>query len=191
MPYTRSRRAKWLKYYVEERLPLIVKHKPKVYAAFQKHSNLGDDARTYLRGHVGPEIRFVNMPGRYGYTPPGATHIELDKTFVSEMESALGHANLPQRNGRNVYHAPTYLETDLLLLLEATLLHEMVHFFRLLTSEQARANVSFANNTRAEEDIADQFETEAYGFMPDVSKFGLWKYLPKTAAYMKVKPGGP
>lgn len=69
-------------------------------------------------------------------------------------------------------------ESDLLLILEATVLHELVHFFRRKFNEQARLNMANARGRDYEEAVARKFEKDTYG-----------KYLtvcmPKTGALAK------
>jgi hypothetical protein len=181
MPSFRYKGFPWISYFFAERLPILESVRPKVFAAFRNHSNLSmEDALLALKRDVEPKVQLVDMPGLYGYTPPGRNIIQLGKTFVLELEAALANYQLPRAD----YHAPTDLEIRALLLLEATVLHEMVHYFRLKTLDQARINISSSRGRSFEEAVGDRFEMDAYGYQPDVRNTLMERYLPKTAAYM-------
>ncbi|RLJ59052.1 zincin-like metallopeptidase toxin 3 of polymorphic toxin system [Litoreibacter meonggei] len=182
MPSFHSKGYPWIKYFLEHRLPAIARTKPRVFKAFQKHSNLTEkDAATVLKPRMLPRVVLRDMPGKYGNTPLGMAQIQIEKTFAKELEEALSHTRMPSGD----YHAPTDLEVNGLLLLEATILHEMVHYFRLKTLESARINAtSGAKGYGIEERQARRFEKDAYGYLPGVRNTMMSRHLPKTSVYM-------
>jgi hypothetical protein len=179
MPTFTARGYPWTRQFFEKDLSHIPKLKPKVFKAFEKHSGLSDrNLRLAFEHGFNPMVRVVNLPGRYGNTPD-TSYIELDKTFLTELEAALPRGNVP-RNPRR--YSPTILEEKLLQLLEATVLHEMVHWARLMFNESARLNVSMGGRRgRAYEGhIADTFEKDAYGMEYTALNLSLRAYLPRT-----------
>ena len=69
------------------------------------------------------------------------------------------------------------------MLLEITVLHEMIHFFRRKFDETARINSMSKRGRAIEEAWAQKFEKEAYGGIYRIRNLLISKYFPKTAAY--------
>ena len=182
MPAFTESRYRWTSQFFAEDLRLIPKWKPKVYAKFQEYTGLsGEDLQRAFLPHRIPWVKVVDLPGLYGFTPPTGDEIQLAKTFVEELEAALPANKVP----RGSVYAPSELEEKILSLLEATVLHEMVHFCRRKFIEAARLNAMSSRGRGLEEAVAQQFEKEAYGKLYTVQSLLITKYMPKTAAASK------
>ncbi|TDT74831.1 zincin-like metallopeptidase toxin 3 of polymorphic toxin system [Litoreibacter halocynthiae] len=169
--YTYPKRI-WTTFFFKHWFPSIRTRKPKVAEAFQYEAGVSD-AQLRSAFRFGDTPRFVEkkLVKRYAESNPGSRDISLSKDFVDELEAALSFSK-PSWNGK--YHAPTYLQGDIFLVLEATVLHEMVHFF------QASSALTSVQYTR-EESKARRFENKAYGKQHMVSDGYLRKYFPKTS----------
>jgi hypothetical protein len=181
MPTFTQKGYPWTRQFFDMDLPWVPKLKPKVFSKFEEYSGLsGRDLRAAFLPSYIPRVRLVHIPGHYGFTPPTGDEIQLDKTFVDELEATLPSNKVP----RNPHHyAPSELEGRLLLLLEATVLHEMVHYCRRKFDSSARINAMSKKGRSIEEAWAQQFEIEAYGKKHTVQNLLIGKYMPKTAAY--------
>lgn len=135
-------------------------------------------ARLAFKMHRAPLVKVALTGDLYGYTPPIGNTIEISETLVREVEQVLDYAP-PRPNQR---HAPTYLESDTMMMLECTILHETLHFLRRREHSSARLAAHDPHVRRYEEQVADRFERDAYGLMPNVHSLGLKKYFPRTAA---------
>lgn len=162
----------WMTYFFKNRLPSVPAIRPKVAAAFQYEAGVSDAQLTNAFG-FGSAPRFVEkkLAGLYAKTNPGSRDISLNVDFVEEIEAALSFAK-PSWNGK--YHGPSLIESDIFLVLEATILHEMVHFYQ---ASSASSSVEYRN----EENKAKRFEMKAYGKILSVSDSYLLKYFPKTS----------
>jgi hypothetical protein len=137
--------------------------------------------------NVFPGVSVTDMQ-KYGYTPPTGNQILLGKAFVVELETALatlGKGRLMSRMQVRHSYAPTILEGNLLLLLEATVLHEMVHFWRRIFDDSARLNIASSRGRAIEEAVAQKFEKDAYGCFLTPNKLLLTKYMPITSTWNK------
>ena len=169
--------------FFEEDLSKLSKRKDKsnkkVFDAFVKYSGISEEfASQVLRSNYLPRVKVLPLPGRYGYTPD-SSQIQLDKTFVKELEASLPNHDISRFSQS---YAPTYLETYLLTLLEATVLHEMIHWCRLTFNEASRVNVSSRGKRglAIEERVAQNFEIAAFGYEPTATNLSLEHYLPRT-----------
>jgi hypothetical protein len=182
MPTFRQSGYRWTNQFFDKDLRLIPDLKPKVLAKFEEYSGLKGEnlRRAFLPGYI-PAVRVVHLPGLYGFTPPISDEIQLAKTFIEELEAALPSNKVP----RGHIYAPSELETNLLWILEATVLHEMVHFFRRKFNDTAQLNSRSASGRAYEEAWARRFEKEAYGKLYTVQSLFIDKYMPKTAAASK------
>ncbi|MDH3431396.1 MAG: hypothetical protein OEQ14_15450 [Gammaproteobacteria bacterium] len=181
MPSFTKKGYPWTRQFFESDLRYVPKLKPKVFDAFEKYSGLrGQNLQAAFRSDYIPIVDIKHLPGHYGYTPPTGDEIWLDKTFITELELALPSQNVPRNKRR---YSPSELEIRLLMLLEATVLHEMVHFFRRKFDESARINAMSKNGRGTEEAWAREFEQKAYGKRYSVQNLLISKYMPKTAAY--------
>jgi hypothetical protein len=162
----------WTTFFFKHWLPLVPSRKSSVARAFQYEAGVSN-AQLGNAFSFGTAPRFVEKKlfGRYAETVPGSREISLNRDFVEEIEAALSFAK-PSWNGK--HHTPNYLEGVIFLVLEATVLHEMVHFFQAST---AASSVQYIR----EENKAKRFEMRAYGKLPMVTDGYLRKYFPKTA----------
>ena len=161
-----------------EDLRWIPRSKRKVHAAFETYSGLiGNELAAQFDRSAEPIVK-VDVIGRLiGYTPPNSDTIYLAATFIRELE-----ANLPPRAVRSGdAYAPSELEEKILTILEATVLHEMVHYWRMKRNGEARINAMSNRGRGFEERIARQFEKAAYGMIPSVASLGIERYMPMTA----------
>ena len=171
----------WTNQFFNSDLPSLLWWKPKVVEQFSKYSGLmGKELRASLQPGYIPSIQLKYI-GMYGYTPPTGDTIFLGKTFVDELEDALEWRG-PRNPDR---YTPTIRESDLLLILEATVLHELVHYFRRKFNEQARLNMASSRGRDYEEAVARKFEKETYGKYMTVQNMNLAHCMPKTAALGK------
>jgi hypothetical protein len=183
LPTFPHQKYRWTYQFFDKDLPLIPSVKPKVFAKFEEYSGLSGDALkgAFHRGSI-PLVQVVNLPGLLGWTPPTGKEINLDKTFIEELETVLPSNKVP----RGRVYGPSELETDILWILELTVLHEMVHFFRSRLNEDAKQNIMSKTGRGHEEAVAKQFEKEAYAdrFGVPISQL-LAKWMPRTflAAY--------
>jgi hypothetical protein len=170
----------WAKFYFDERFPMIMNYPLiKVRDAFSKYSTLIDEnlAGAFKPG-LEPSVKISDQyKNLYGFTPPIGDEIYISLTFVRELEKVLADYGPPKRRSR---HSPTELEEKALKVLEATVLHEMVHYFRRRFVDQARVNLMSARGRGNEEAVARQFEREAYGVYCTVENLGIGKYFPNT-----------
>ena len=168
----------WTRQFFETDLRAIPRRKPDVLAVFESYSGLaGEDLHRAFQSGYTPTVRIVNLPGRLGWTPEEGNEIQLDKTFIEELETVLPGNKVP----RGRVYAPSELETNLLWILEATVLHELVHFARLKNNEQARLNMKSNKGRAHEEAWADEFEKEAYASRRGMPQSAvLVKWMPKT-----------
>lgn len=173
---------RWTNQFFRTYLPRVPSTKPKVFGKFTEYSGLREPnlRQAFQWGYI-PAVRVLSLPGRYGYTPPTADEIHLGKTFIGELEAAFPAHKVPDGQ----IYAPSELETKLLWLLEATVLHELVHFFRRKFDETARMNWSSARGRAHEEAWAQEFEKAAYGRLFTVESLLLTRYMPRTAGASK------
>ena len=149
----------WTRHFINYELWRLPRRKPKVYRVFSKYCGLKDKyvKIAFQTGYV-PDIE-VKPIGTYGYAPPTGDRIQLGKTFIDELEAAMKW----KKPGIREINAPTERESNLMLLLETTILHEMVHYFRRTNTESGAMNASSVQGVSREEGIAQMFEREAYG----------------------------
>ena len=160
-----------------EDLPWIPRAKRKVHAAFEKYSGLsGEDLAAQFRPRGWPAVKVDPIGRLIGYTPPTGDTILLAATFIGELE-----ANLPPRVVRSGTYAPSELEEKILTILEVTVLHEMVHYWRMKRDGEARVRAMSNRGRGYEEAVARQFEKEAYGMFPSVATLAIERYMPLTA----------
>jgi hypothetical protein len=181
MPIFGQSNYKWTSEFFREDLRRLPSEKREVVAKFARFSGLsGENLRRAFLPDLDPLVKVENLPGLYGYTrPSGSYEIQLATVFIEEFEAALP-ANGPPRS--QVYYAPTELEEKALLLLEVTVLHELIHHFRLKNDGAARVR-SMSNRGRGEEERwARQFEKEAYGMVYTVQNLSVAASFPRTAA---------
>jgi len=190
------KKYKWTQRYFEDELPSIPRNNQKVFGKFGQYSGLSEDAAFVKKTGMGLKDAFRQnyIPGvrvrdiqRYGFTPPTGDEIQLGKTFIVELEAALAilGKRLESRWKVQGSYAPTILESNLFLLLEVTVLHEMVHFFRRRFNESARLNSMSARGRSYEENVARNFEKDTYGHYCTAQSLMLTKYMPKTSALGK------
>ena len=103
-------------------------------------------------------------------TPPIGQEIQLGKTFMDELDPLLRIDNL---------HVE--LQARATFLLEATVLHELVHYGR----RRFRVGVARGRQRGREELIARQFERDAYGRFVTVGSLELAQFMPKTGREKK------
>ena len=169
----------WTRQFFDRNFPRIPSLKPRVLQAFGQYSGLRPaEMKIPFRSGYFPTIKVREKPGAYGFAPPTANEIWLGRTFIRELELALG-PNRVSKNPRR--YAPSELEDKLFLILEATVLHEMVHYFRRKTLDSARLAYSSNVGRGREEWMAQRFEKAAYKFRPSVHTLAIAKYLPQTA----------
>jgi hypothetical protein len=183
MPTFSESRYRWTSQFFREDLRLIPFVKPKVRDKFQQYSGLsGENLKTAFVSdyhNYEPLVKVKHLPGLYGYTPPIGEEIQLATIFIEELEAALPKNRVP----RGQVYAPSELEEKALLLLEATVLHELVHYFRRrFDFGGARLNAMSARGRSVEEALAQQFEKEAYGMLHTVQNLSIARYFPRTAA---------
>lgn len=155
--------------FFQTELHTLPSRKPKVFAVFQRYSDFRpDEARQVLRVGITPKVRVARLPGRYGFTPPRSEEIWLGRTFIGEFEALLDEDTVT-----GVYDRYTVREKAHRLL-EATVLHELVHWCR-------RKVHGYNPNQVQEEAIAQRFEREAYGMLVDARSVGLAQHMPRMA----------
>jgi len=142
-------------------LPTLPTSRPHVFRTFKQYTGLSDsDARLALRYVLPPIIRVTKLPrGTYGNFPSSGDLIQLHWGFVANVDSA-------HREG---FVGP-------LALLEAKILHEMVHWgwYRVnLSSREPRSKHGFA-------DFAWDFEKAAWGKPQTVASTGLSRVIPDS-----------
>jgi hypothetical protein len=150
-------------------LPLL---KPKVFEAFQGYTQLTQpESKKILTPKFYPEIKVTQTPsGTYGWTPATGNRIWLNNQFIAQFESLLSGRTEITSGPWTAYEDQRFknkvLIPKLFLLLEATVLHELVHFGRKL--------VFGYNPDRAmEERIAQNFERKAYGQVHTLTSLGI------------------
>jgi hypothetical protein len=179
MPQFGQSRYRWTSQFFREDLRLIPSLKPKVHEKFSQYTSLtGENLRLAFLSYTEPLVKLENIPGELGHTPPVGDEIWLDKTFIGELEDALPKNRVP----RDQAYAPSELEEKALLLLEVTVVHEMVHYFRRKFISGVQAKYSFARGRDEEETVAQQFEKDAYGMYYMVENLSIARYFPRTAA---------
>ena len=167
----------WTTQFFAKDLPAIPRSKPRVFAEFESYFQLDDrDLRVALKPGYVPFVLLQDIPGHYGWTPATGDEIWLSRTFIQELEAALPPQKVPRNPDR---YAPSELEEKLLLILEATTLHELVHYYR--KKSDAAVNLRSTKGRGFEEALAREFERKAYGSLPTVQSLGIEKYMPKTA----------
>lgn len=179
MPTFRQPGYPWTSQFFGNDLPQIPSLKPRVLGAFAQYSGLsGENLRSAFVPGLVPEVRVAYLSGLYGYTPPIGDEIHISKIFVEELEAALPQNRVP----RSEVYAPTELEERALLILEATALHEMVHYCRRkFNVGNARVNAMNDRGRGYEEATARQFEMAAYGTLSTVQSLSVARYFPRTA----------
>jgi hypothetical protein len=183
MPTFTQSEYKWTSQFFREDLRLIPSLKPKIRVAFARYTGLsGENLRTAFISDLNnyePLVKVEHLTGPYGYTPPVGQEIQLAKIFIEELEAALPENRVP----RGQVYAPSELEEKALLILEATVLHELVHYFRRrFNFAGARLNYMSDRGRGVEEALAHQFEEEAYGMLCTVQNLSVARYFPRTAA---------
>ena len=174
----------WTTQYFDMHFPTIPSAKPAVFRAFGEVTGLEDRKLRpiFERARFPPEVVIRARSGYYAYCPPSGDTIELGQTFADEMEKALGLNKYPASpETTHGPYAPTELMEKLYLILEANVLHEMVHYFRRTTHDHAAIRYRSATGRGAEELIAQEFEKLAYKIRPSARTLRLEKYLPETA----------
>ena len=173
-------------------LPRIPSHKPRIFQLFRDYSRVDDKtAKSYLvyfspvknpldpkDGGVffGPKVEVEDLsPGVVGYTPPDRDHIELDKTFLDEIDPLL-----------RIDHKNNELQARAELYLESTVLHELVHYISRKDGGVAAARTD--TESIKQERKAREFERDAYGAYVDpllstvtVRSLNLTQFMPGTA----------
>ncbi|NND71472.1 MAG: hypothetical protein HKN43_07825 [Rhodothermales bacterium] len=176
----------WTHYFLEKELPSLSSYNRDAHDLLCAFTGLNAKRNraakaVALKFGIEPVID-VQPIGIYGYTPPTGQIIQLGKTFLSEFESAM--ATL--KNGAEPHipktYTPTILESNLFMLLEATILHELVHYFRRKFLDDAKLNLRSNSGRGREEAVAQQFEKKVYGMVCDVQNLSLSKHLPNTLA---------
>ena len=169
----------WTAHYFRLNFPYVLSGKKKVVQAFMDYTSMTEgEVKIVFQENRIPNVFVREKPGHYAFAPPSGDQIWLAKTFVTELEDALGPHKVPNYPKR---YSPSDLEYKLFLILEASVLHEMVHFWRRLLLDQAKENMRGGRGPAIEEGIAQQFERKAYGFRPTMHSLAISKYLPKTA----------
>ena len=162
--FKHGKRYERTNYFFRDILRTIPRLKPGVYQAFCRRCGIDkQDVWIAFSSRYVPNFE-VRETGTYGFTPPIGNQVHLGKTFIDELEAALPWNGKPNRDS----HAPSERESNLMLLLEVTVLHEMVHFFRRTFTEQGKMN-----GPGIEETIAQRFEMEAYGRFNTAKSLGL------------------
>jgi len=179
MPTFSNTSYRWTYQFFNKDLRLIPSQKPKVREAFEECSGLSREESefAFLPGYV-PSVKVVHLNATYGWTPSIGDEIHLAKIFIEELEGALPSNKVP----RGQVYAPSELEEKLLLLLEVTALHEMVHYYRRKLDENVRIRYRSNTGVSKEEAWAKQFEKKAYGKFHTVESLSVKKYMPRTAA---------
>lgn len=159
-PYTRK--------YFRSELASVPRYRPKIFRLFREYAMLREkDAEQILEDGIEPKVTVKDLaPGFYGYTPPGTQEVWLHRTFVDELDPLL-----------RVDNRTVEVQARATLLLEATILHELVHYGRKLS-------IGYSAGLRArskEERVARQFEQDAYGQFVTASNLKLAQFMPKTA----------
>jgi hypothetical protein len=142
-------------------LPVLPRLQPHVFRLFKSYTGLSDsDARQALMYSGPPIIRLTDLPeGTYANFPGSGDLIQLHWVFVANVDAA-------HRTG---FAGP-------LALLEAKILHEMVHWgwYQVnLSSREPRSKYGYA-------DFAWDFEMEAWGARQTMETTGLWRVLPDS-----------
>jgi hypothetical protein len=158
-PYTRN--------YFRHDLASVPRYRPKIFRLFREYAMLREkDAKQILEDGIEPRVVVKNLaPGYYGYTPPGSQEIWLHRTFLDELDPLL-----------RVDNRYVEVQARAALLLEATILHELVHYGRKLS-------IGYSAGRRArdrEERIARRFERDAYGRFVTASDLKMAQFMPKT-----------
>ena len=155
--------------FVKYHLPKLNKTKPKVFEAFRGLIDWPEEkALKVLTYQKRPKIIIKPLINRYGYTPGDYNHIELNSKLVLDCEKFLGKSS----SGEGFILLPNYhiIKDQILLLLEATILHELVHWCRAKP-------VHSTPQYKIEERAAQNFERKAYGKKYTVHNLGICQYI--------------
>jgi len=178
MPIFGRTDLRWTYQFFHDDLGLIPNQKSKVHAAFEKYSLIhGETLKLRFVPRYLPYVKLANLDGQLGYTPPTGDEIQLNATFIDELETELPAAKVPR--GRS--YAPSEFEEKVLLILETTVLHELVHWSRRKYGETVMLNYRSTRGLGFEEAVARQFEKEAYGMTNNVHTLGIARLMPRTA----------
>ncbi len=152
--------------FVKSHFTQLHKTKPEVFEVFRNTIDWSErQAMEILKYENRPNIKLKQLNRRYGYTPSNRIEIQLHIGVVRDCEKFLGR-KFPATTIRNIdvteRHTPVLndykVRDNILLLLEATILHELIHWCRL-----ARVTVYTNNQYTREEVVARRFENAAYG----------------------------
>ena len=152
-------------------LPLLRVTKPKVFQRFVEYTGMPErEAELLLLPGYEPSVviksprKAIEIAGRLGYTPSTGGEIWLHVKLADGVESLLGGGNY-SAGVWNYYETKSAVERGIRVLLEATVLHELVHY--------ARQKTHAALSRSKEEAIAQRFEIAAYGEIHTVHSLGL------------------
>jgi hypothetical protein len=154
-------------------LPILQVTRPDAFTAFCDHSGLSDKEATkiFTNGYA-PIIKIKGTPNRgYGWTPePPTDEVWLHRPFIEQVESLMSGRSEITSGPYNYYADQSFTKRVLLprlrLLVEVTVLHELVHFARQLVN-------GYNPDRPAEERVARMFEKKAFGQVHTVTSLGL------------------
>lgn len=152
-------------------LPQLPHTKPKVFEHFRNYTQLSpQDARNILIAGFHPVIKVKHTGAQYGWTPPTADEIWLHDGFIDQIESLMSGRSEVVSGYYNHYDTQKYAKEVLMpklrLLLEVTIMHELVHYGRRIVH-------GYNPNRRQEELIAQAFEKDAYGKVHTATSLGI------------------
>lgn len=169
-PYTEA--------FLVTQLPLLPTAKPTVFGLFRDYTGLTpEESQGILLRQYKPMIKVTQTPpGTYGWTPATGDRIWLNAQFITDFESLLSGRTDISSGPWTAYQDQRFKEKQLIpklrILLEVTVMHELVHFGRRLVH-------GYNPNRAAEERVAQAFEIKAYGKIHTVTSLGISHIVPE------------